>query len=112
MIVLLGGLSGGIVGLIINQQDSYAVGFRVGNIVAIISTLVFSSVILKQKNLTNNFKYIVLIPLSGLLAYFGGALLGLIFVTYLTTRDNQVNLVATSGKTESPQPFAKIFKSS
>src|SRR3990172_1890459 len=86
LIVLLGGLSGGIVGLIINQQDSYAVGFRVGNI--------------------------VLIPLSGLLAYFGGALLGLIFVTYLTTRDNQVNLVATSGKTESPQPFAKIFKSS
>lgn len=65
---------------------SYELGFRYGNILAIVATLGLSYAILSKKNLLNNFKFILLGLLSGILAFLGGALLGLIPVAYFTTK--------------------------
>jgi len=48
-----------------------------------------SFLIVKEKKLLNNLKYILLIFLSGLLAIFTGILGGLILTAYLTTKPNQ-----------------------
>lgn len=88
LIILLSGLFGGLMGLL-TGQDNFEFGMRVGNIVAIVVVLGISVLILKKKNLLDNFGHIILILLSGLLAFFGGGLLGLIPVAFLTTKEGQ-----------------------
>jgi hypothetical protein len=105
LIILLAALLGGLMGLIAGQEDSFEFGLRVGNIVAIVVTMGISLLILRKKGFLGNFGYIILIILSGLLAFFGGGLLGLIPVAFLTTRDGQENLTNNSSKIEAAQPL-------
>lgn len=62
--------------------------FSVGSdtLTGIVVCLVLSYLIVKKKKLTSNFANLLLILLSGALAYYGGGLLGLIPVAYLTTK--------------------------
>ncbi len=61
-------------------------GFHIGNIVAIVSSLLLSFVVLSKKKLFSNFGYILLAVLSGVLAAFGGGLIGLIPAAYFSTK--------------------------
>lgn len=82
------GLLGGIF-LARGNTDSaaYTAGVQGGMLVAIFYPIVISFLVLRGKKLTGNFSYILLAVLSGILGYFGGALLGLIPAAYLTTRN-------------------------
>ncbi len=87
VIVMLGAMIVvAILGLATGNENNFEFGFRIGNILAIITTLSLSFLILKSRNLLGNFFYIILLLLSGLLAYFGGGILGLIPVSFLSTR--------------------------
>lgn len=63
----------------------YLIGVRVGSNVAVVGSLVLSFLVLQKKNLLNDFKFLLIGLLAGLLAFFGGGVLGLIPVAYLTT---------------------------
>ncbi|MGI6775953.1 MAG: hypothetical protein ACOX5S_01485 [Patescibacteria group bacterium] len=67
-------------------QENFDFGYRVWNLVAIIVTVTLSFLILKKKEFLGNFFYFILALLSGVLSYFGGGLLGLIPVAFLSTR--------------------------
>ncbi len=66
------------------EQSSPIVN-TIGLILSIIAPLLLSFLILKEKKLLSNFKYILLALLSGIMGIFGFAI-GLIPVAYLTTR--------------------------
>lgn len=85
--LLLGVILGGIAGALFVSQG-FNQGVRVGTIVSIILSLVISGLLLKEKNLFRNFSYILLALLSGILAAFGGSLLGLIIPAVITTKDS------------------------
>lgn len=85
LIVLVGGIVGAVTGLASGSQ-SYELGVRVGNIVAILLVLGVSFAILSKKKLMNNFGLVLLALLSGLLAFAGGSVLGLIPTAYLSTK--------------------------
>ena len=91
VIILVSVLSAVLFGLITGSND-FSSGTKIGNIIAIIITLLLAFFILKSKNLFGNFLYLALALISGLLAFFGGGLLGLILVAYLSTRDSKVYL--------------------
>ncbi|MFA5840078.1 MAG: hypothetical protein WC890_05410 [Candidatus Margulisiibacteriota bacterium] len=61
-------------------------GIQLGTIVAVISCLVLSFLLIQKKNALGNFPYILLAILSGILAVIGGGLLGLIPIAYLSSR--------------------------
>ncbi|MCL4365610.1 hypothetical protein M1437_00060 [Patescibacteria group bacterium] len=89
MIVLIAFLIGAIMGLVTGVNDAkigFSSGLRIGVIVAIIACLLLSFLILKNKNRLSDPLSLVLFVLAGILAIFGGALLGLIPVAYLSTR--------------------------
>jgi len=85
LIALVAGIMGAVIGLAIGSGD-FETGFRFGNLIAIVSVIGLSFLILKSKNLMGNFALILVALLSGVLAYFGGGLLGLIPAAYLSTR--------------------------
>ena len=85
LIVILGALLGGIIGLLIGQEG-IDVGTRFGSILAILTCLGISFAILSKKNLLKNFGLILVALLSGILAFAGGGILGLIPVAYLSSR--------------------------
>lgn len=70
----------------VTGNDNFEFGVRIGTMVAILTSLALSFAILKERNLQNNFVYVLLALVAGVLAYFGGGLLGLIPVAYLSTR--------------------------
>lgn len=67
-------------------QDGVAAGQRVGGVIAILFPLVLAFLVVTKRNLTKDFLSILLAILSGILGLFGGGLLGLIPVAYLTTK--------------------------
>lgn len=79
VVMLFGGLNE-------TYYDGFIRGMRLGTAVAITSCLSLSFFIITQKNLLDNFGYILLALLSGLIASFGGGLLGLIIPAFLTTQ--------------------------
>lgn len=81
--VIVSGLVGGILGLVI-PNPSFESGVRIGTFIAIIFSVGLSFFVLKKKRL-QDFKLIVITILSGVLALFGGGLLGLIPAAYLST---------------------------
>jgi hypothetical protein len=68
------------------RVDGFVSGYRIGNFMAIVVSLVLAFTILHRKQLLDNMGLILVAVLAGVLAYFGGGLLGLIPVAYLTTR--------------------------
>lgn len=67
-------------------SEGFDAGFRIGAIVVIIYSLIISFVVLIQRKLYKNFGWVILALLSGLLAAFGGLLLGLAIPAFITTR--------------------------
>lgn len=83
-IVLVAAIMGGVSGLL--GFSSFYSGIKMGAVLGIIFALLLSFLILKAKNILGNFSYILLALLAGVLAVFGGAILGLIPTAYLTTK--------------------------
>lgn len=86
LIVLAGGIVGTITGLVVDASNAYNISFSLGVLTAILITLTLSFFIITKKKKTSNYVFIGLALLAGVLAYFGGGLLGLIPVAYLTTK--------------------------
>ncbi|KKR76758.1 MAG: hypothetical protein UU21_C0004G0025 [Candidatus Levybacteria bacterium GW2011_GWA2_40_8] len=78
-------LAAGVLGTTLNN-NGFSFGSSIGNIIAVIVVLVVSYMVTSSKGFLKDFKYVLLLALSGLLALFGGALLGLIPTAYLTTK--------------------------
>jgi len=85
LIVVVGALAGALFGLA-SGQENFELGLRIGNIIGILASLGLSFAVLSKKGLMNNFGLLLLALLSGLLAFIGGGLLGLIPAAYLTTK--------------------------
>ncbi len=84
LIVICGALLGGVSALIVQDPVSFAT--RAGSMLAVVMSVTLAFMLLKAKNLHNNFLFIILALFSGLLALFGGGLLGLIPATYISTK--------------------------
>lgn len=88
--LIIGALFGAVSGALLSQDQSATVSFTAGQkgglVVAILFPPLISFMILKSKKLLNNFFYIIIALLSGVLGVFGGAFLGLIPAAFLTTR--------------------------
>lgn len=91
--LLIGSLMGGILGLL---SFSVKVIVSLGILSAVVLSLTVSFLILHKKKLLNNFSYIMLAVLSGLLALVAGALGGMIPVAFLTTRKSEVDTAENS----------------
>lgn len=68
------------------QDKDLIIGVRIGMLVTFIMTLTFSYLILKAKNLLKNKLYIIVALLSLIFSFYGGAIFGLIIVSWLTTK--------------------------
>lgn len=86
LIVLAGALAAGLLSTVITSIQGLEGGIKIGSLVAIVSCLTVSYLIVAHKKMTNKFGPILLVVLSGVLAIGGGALLGLIPAAYLTTK--------------------------
>ena len=92
LLILLSSLAGYLRGLISpagSPEEAFQRGVESGAFWAVISCLVLSFLILYKKKLLNHFGLLLIAVLSGVAAIFGGALIGLPFVAYLTTRENK-----------------------
>ena len=81
MLLLFAMLLGGVAGFIF--KISYMQGVLIGAVVAIIASIALATIVVKSKYQLNNFGYLILILLSGVLAIFIGGIGGLIPVAYL-----------------------------
>ena len=68
-----------------SNSNAFAIGVRVGSAAAILVSVGLAYMIIQARKLSGEFKFILIGLLAGVLAYFGGGLLGLIPVAYLTT---------------------------
>lgn len=95
--IILGGIIGGISGALFAKEDTFQAGFEIGSkvgvVVSVTYCLVISYMVLKNKNLLSNFLYLLLGLASGVLATFGGGLLGLLPTAFLTTRGSKTKKV-------------------
>lgn len=82
--IILGGLAGAAFGLGGTEEEVFQKGVRIGQWVAVVYSLLIGFLILHKKELLGSVKHIALTVLAGVLAFVGGALLGLIPVAYLT----------------------------
>jgi len=87
LIVIGGFLVGALAGVVMGGGDSvYEIAVRIGTLFAIIVCVVLSFTILQKKRLMGNLGYVAVAVSSGILAIFGGALLGLVPAAFLSTR--------------------------
>lgn len=84
LLMLVAALFGGFLSLIVGN-GTFEFGLRVGNMVAVLTSVGISILVLRDKGLLGRFRNIVLVLIAGVLAYFAGGLLGLILVAYFTT---------------------------
>lgn len=86
--MLVSGILSAVVGVYLGDKvaDAYQLGVKIGNLTAIIVSMGITFLVLWKKRLLNNFGYILLALLAGVLAVFIGGLAGLMPVAYLTTR--------------------------
>lgn len=92
--ILLTGPIGGMIRTFIGSEGSILsatlFAMRMGTLIAgVITSLILSFLILKEKNLLSDFKYIGIGLISGILALLGGGLLGLLPVAFLTTLEKK-----------------------
>ncbi|EMJ99494.1 hypothetical protein LEP1GSC192_3026 [Leptospira sp. B5-022] len=74
-----------IVGVKFLPDESFQLGARIGNLVAVVGCLFISFITLKKKNLHTHIGFILVGLLAGLLAVFIGGFGGLIPCSYLST---------------------------
>lgn len=84
--IILGGTLGGFFTTEDTFEAGYDFGLKIGIFFAVIVCLYISISLVVKKKLYTNFGFVLLSLCSGILALFGGALLGLIIPTYFTTR--------------------------
>lgn len=65
----------------------FDIGMRMGVITAIFVSVVSTFLVIKAKNKLKDFSSLIFIILSGILAFLGGAILGMIIPSVLTTKD-------------------------
>lgn len=82
----IGGALSGIQSKATTFSEGFNAGLGIGVIVGVVYSLIISFIVLVQRKLYSNFGYIILALLSGLLAVFGGGLLGMIIPAFMTTR--------------------------
>lgn len=80
LVTLLSALAGALFG------GDFQSGWQLGTKVAVIVSTLLSFILLFKRKLIGNFGYILLAILAGILAYFGGGLLGLIPAAYISTK--------------------------
>lgn len=85
IVVMAAGLLAGIIGLVAGRSGDFRFGVRVGSIITIMASLTISFTIAYKKRRLGSFWCVVLILMSGLLAYIGAGLLGLIPAAYLSS---------------------------
>ena len=85
LVILITTITGGIIGSF-NRPDTLLAGIRAGTIVAVVFCLALSYIVANAKKLTKSYSNLVLILLSGVLAIWGGGLLGLIIPAYLSSK--------------------------
>ena len=85
LLIILSAVLGGVYALA-TGQDSLEAGVTFGTTIAIVSSLVLSFAIIFKKNLLTNYLFIVVALLSGVIAFIGGGLLGLIPAAFLSTK--------------------------
>ncbi len=83
--VLLGALIGGVMGAIFGDIIEQT-AFKVGGLMSVALTLGLGSAILNKKKLNNETNLWLVVLAGGVLALFGGGILGLVPVAYLTTK--------------------------
>lgn len=89
---IFGVIGGFLIGALIGVIDPANVSTNVAQIVTpcvVVYALVLSFLIIKNKSKKIAFKHVLLIILSGVLALFGGGLLGIIPAAYLTTLEKK-----------------------
>lgn len=84
LIVLIAAFVGALFGTIFGAGD-VILARRLGIFVATLSSAILSFVILREKNLLNNYFLVVLALVVSLTALFGGVLTSLLAATYFTT---------------------------
>lgn len=88
--ILIGFLFGALAGLLYSGSTSdqalYENIIKGGIVLVVLLSPAICLLILKTKGLLNNFGYILIVVLSAILAFFGGAILALIPAAFLTTR--------------------------
>ena len=70
------------------ESENFMLGIKIGATVAVAGVLILGILVLAGKQLLRHKGYIMLVLLAGLLAIWGGSLLGLIPIAYLTTRSS------------------------
>ena len=87
LIALIGALLGAMSGALSETTvDAFNLGIQMGLIVAVALSITLCILIIKSKKLQNNFLYILLTIVAGILAIFLGGLGGLIVPAFLSTR--------------------------
>lgn len=97
--VMIAGVVAGVIGLATGRSHDQNFGVQIGSVVAVIFSLIISFVIVYKKHSLNNLLPLIFISLSGVLAWFGGVLLGLIPCVYLSLQQGKIHKEnkATSG---------------
>lgn len=99
--ILVAVLLAAVIGMATGNSESFEFGLMIGNVSAILVILGLSYLILDEKNLLRSFPFILLSLIAGVLAYFGGGMLGLIPIAYLTTRESKVGITQQVPETTS-----------
>lgn len=89
--VIIGATIGGAIGGFMHESRNLDIQNIVIEIVSVetsVYCLIISLLFIIKKKLYKNFIYILLVPLSCIMALFGGAFLGLIIPAFLSTRQN------------------------
>jgi len=86
--LLLGGLGSGLIAILFGMAgliEGYSAGVSVGAWVAVPFSLGIGLVVALKKGRVSQFAVILSLPVTGVLASFGGSFLGLLIPAYLTT---------------------------
>ena len=85
--VLSAAFIGAIVGILLSKDEfsQRQIGINMGLWISVIISLSLSFSMIQQKNYEDNVKIVVISLISGPLAYFGGAVFGLLPLLYLST---------------------------
>jgi len=86
LIILAAAFAGGVMGVLLPEETALAYANSAGICIALIMTVGLAILVLYEKKLHKDFRYIALVLIIGFLALFTAALGGLIPVAFLTTR--------------------------
>lgn len=87
--IVIGAVLGGVFHSGNSISSSFSSGVLIGQYGTIITQLIIGILILSKRKRYKSFTYIIIVLLSILLSEFGGALVGLIPLAYLTTKGSK-----------------------